>query len=102
MFDGLIPRDRVQVLENAVVDPMTTAQAPRRSRSRDVLRILYLSNLVPEKGCFELIEALERVSASERLPDISVRLVGEVTGEPPCTSGGHHRGTRVSSRRREE
>jgi glycosyltransferase involved in cell wall biosynthesis len=76
MFDGVVPADRVQVLENAVDDPFPdgVGSAPA---STGPLRVLYLSNLLPEKGWADLLEALERVSASGRPPELQIRLVGE-------------------------
>jgi glycosyltransferase involved in cell wall biosynthesis len=61
------------MLENAAEDPSAgwNGDAPRGSGKR----ILYLSNLVPEKGCFDLIAALE--SLGERASGTEVRLVGE-------------------------
>jgi glycosyltransferase involved in cell wall biosynthesis len=82
VFEDLVPQDRVGVLENAADDPATAGQEPPvRAPSPESLRILYLSNLVPDKGCFELMEALERASDSDALPNLHVRLVGEVTTE---------------------
>ena len=76
MFDGLLPRDRVRMLENAVDDPTrdlngTGAAAVKRSGKR----LLYLSNLVPEKGCFDLLAALEGMGDEGR--GLHLRLVGE-------------------------
>lgn len=82
MFDGLVPRGRVRVLENAVDDPLTFSSDGRPKPSPDgQLRILYLSNLLPEKGCLDLIEAIERGSNGGGLSRLRVRLVGEATDE---------------------
>jgi glycosyltransferase involved in cell wall biosynthesis len=80
MFGDLIPQQRVHVLENAVDDPR--GSEPRAERAPgEPLRLLYLSNLVPEKGCFELIEAIEQASRLDGLPALDLRLIGEVTNE---------------------
>jgi glycosyltransferase involved in cell wall biosynthesis len=73
IFDGLIPRDRVRLLENAADDP--TAEWEDGRRGSDGRRILYLSNLVPAKGCFDLLAALERLGDAGR--GAHVRFVGE-------------------------
>lgn len=79
MFDGLVPEDRVEVLPNAVVDPFT-AGAPVRSRDADEpVRVLYLGNLLPEKGCFDLLAALEELG-----PDgakLAVRFAGQASAD---------------------
>lgn len=75
-FEGLVSSDQILSVANVVPDPrrgFTRASSPRRVCSG--FRLLYLANLLPEKGCFELLEALRRV------PDLSssdweVRLVG--------------------------
>lgn len=77
MFAGLIPPSRVRVLENTSEDMgIETADAPPVERAADdELRLLFLSNLFPEKGCFDLIDALDRLG--ERARGISLRLIGE-------------------------
>jgi glycosyltransferase involved in cell wall biosynthesis len=80
IFGDLVPEERVGVLANAVDDPATPGEElPAKAPSTDPLRILYLSNLVPDKGCLELIEALERAADSGGLPNLQVRLIGEAT-----------------------
>jgi glycosyltransferase involved in cell wall biosynthesis len=70
-FRDLVPDDRVRVLENAIDDlPAANGRA-----HPDELTILYLSNLVPEKGCFALVDALERLG--ERLSGTRVVFAGD-------------------------
>jgi glycosyltransferase involved in cell wall biosynthesis len=78
IFGGLVPGDRVRMLENAGED--MRAMAPPSEKEPDAgLRILYLSNLVPEKGCFDLLDALARIGGAGG--PIEVRLVGEADPE---------------------
>lgn len=79
-FDGLVPEDRIRVLENVVDDPLEARQSgrhdsPQNARSPQGLRILYLSNLIPEKGCFELIRAV--AALGERARGWRLRFVGQ-------------------------
>jgi len=61
----LFPPGRVEVLGNVVEDPVaepqdaSTGSGPERGDGE--FRILYLSNLLPEKGCLDLLEAVERM-----------------------------------------
>lgn len=57
-FDGLIPRSRVSVLENGVPD----VHVDRSERSCACPRVLFLSNLHHDKGCFELLAALQTLA----------------------------------------
>lgn len=71
MFDGLVSRDRVRVLENCGDD----MGPPERAGGGRPVRLLYLANLFPEKGSFTLLDALDLLGARAR--DFSLRLVGE-------------------------
>lgn len=77
IFDGLIERDRVEVLENCADDMGAPRRAP--GRPERPLRLLYLSNLFAEKGPFVLLDALDLLG--ERARAIELRLVGEATPE---------------------
>lgn len=80
IFDGLIARERVSILENTSED-VAAASASRdegetsAARDQDELRLLFLSNLFVKKGPLDLIEALEQLG--ERARGISLRLIGE-------------------------
>lgn len=73
VFDGLVRPDRLRIVENVVDDvpPEARAQAGRATAG---LRLLCLGNLVPSKGCFELLDALERLGEHAR--GWEVRFVG--------------------------
>lgn len=71
-FDGLVPPERVCFVPN-VVDDFSGASR-RAPRNGSGFRILYLSNLLPEKGCFEVVRTVRRLGARSR--GWEVRIVG--------------------------
>jgi glycosyltransferase involved in cell wall biosynthesis len=77
-FAGLVDERRVQSVENVVSDPLEDcALAVDADADASVsFRLLYLANLLPEKGCFELISALHLLG--DACGGWEVRLVGEV------------------------
>ena len=77
MFDGFLPRSQVRVLENVADDLGNAVGSTPQTRSEGSgIRLLFLSNLLPDKGCLDLLAALERLR-DEGGPDLDVRLVGE-------------------------
>lgn len=76
MFEGLVPHERVRMLENAVDDPTRALNGKSITDGESSgKRVLYLSNLVPEKGCFDLLAAFEAMGEEAR--GVHLRLVGE-------------------------
>jgi glycosyltransferase involved in cell wall biosynthesis len=73
-FRGLVDSDRVRCVENVVPDPLTDSDDAGASPEHASFRLLYLANLLPEKGCFELIAALRLLG--EACSGWEVRLVG--------------------------
>ena len=73
IFDGLIPSDRVRLLENAAEDP--TPDWNGQPRDGDGRRLLFLSNLIPEKGPIDLLDAVDAMGDEAR--GLHVRFVGE-------------------------
>lgn len=82
----LVTPSQVRVLENVAEDitPRDAARLPstdrpdahrNKQRQDDPLHLLYLSNLLPEKGCFDLLDALAKLDHRED-PRIEVRFVG--------------------------
>jgi len=53
MLDGLVSRDRIDVVPNAVPDPGLV----QRDRSGRRVRALYLGNLIPSKGYIDVVHA---------------------------------------------
>jgi len=76
-FDGLVPSERVRCISNVVDDPLDepSYRPPAGLASGTALRILYLSNLRPEKGCFDLLAALRLLGS--KAAGWEVRFVGE-------------------------
>lgn len=76
MFDGLLPPSRVKVLANTSQDfGQGLGDIGRKSRIEPTRRFLYLSNLLAEKGLFDLLEALELLG--ERVGGSEFRFAGE-------------------------
>lgn len=73
MFDGLVPRSRVFVVENTVPSLNGTGSRERPTQPGP-LRVLFLSNLFPGKGVFDLLAALEALG--ERARGFEVHIVG--------------------------
>jgi glycosyltransferase involved in cell wall biosynthesis len=76
----LFPPDRVRVVANVVEDPLPSAgerssTALAGDAASNGLNILYLSNLIPEKGCFDLLDALDLIG--EQANGWRVRMVGD-------------------------
>jgi glycosyltransferase involved in cell wall biosynthesis len=76
---ALFPAGRVEVLENVVEDPLlqiarSSAMPPPRPEANGEFRVLYLSHLLPEKGCFDLLDAVDRLGP--RADGWHVRIVG--------------------------
>ncbi len=78
-FNGLVDSDRVRCVENVVPDPLIDSDDANASSEHASFRLLYLANLLPEKGCFELIAALRLLG--EACSGWEVRLVG--AADPP-------------------
>ena len=82
MFEGLIADDRIRLLENTSEDMAGRGgqlDAGTEREPDERLRLLFLSNLFPKKGCLDLIEALERLG--ERAAGVHLRLIGEAKPE---------------------
>jgi glycosyltransferase involved in cell wall biosynthesis len=75
-FDGLVAEDRVHCVPNVVDDPLAGCLSPTSAAPQDhvELRILYLGNLLPEKGCFDIISALRLLGEASK--GWEVRLAG--------------------------
>ena len=74
IFEGLIPEERVFVVENGVPD-LFAEQPERTDTARETL--LYMSTLTRTKGILELIRALSLVRAARPGSDVRLRIAGE-------------------------
>jgi glycosyltransferase involved in cell wall biosynthesis len=79
VYDGLVPPERVRILENAIVDPypggideLAEARRTRAAESPRALRILYLANDWSIKGAMTLVRALGHPG----LEEVEVRMAG--------------------------
>lgn len=75
IFAGLIPDDRVEILSNTSEDAGEGGSTEGDRRAGDEFRLLFLSNLFPSKGVFDLIDALDGLG--EDAAGVTLRLVGE-------------------------
>ncbi len=74
-FDGLVPPQRVWCVPNVVEDAWSGPMPARRAERTDgEFRILYLGNLLPQKGCFDVVRAVGRLGPISG--DWEVRIVG--------------------------
>jgi len=80
VYDGLVPRDRIRVLENTISDPWPSgiasfvgARRERASSNPGELRILYVANDFATKGAVTLIRTL----AEPGLERARLTMVGE-------------------------
>jgi len=73
-FDGLVEARRVHCVQNVVEDVRPSARAEESGHASEALRLLFLSNVLPEKGCFDLVAAL-RV-AGDQAAGWYIRIVG--------------------------
>jgi glycosyltransferase involved in cell wall biosynthesis len=61
-FEGIIPKDKIYVVKNFVEDSIFEF-AKDKTKTNDKLRILYLSNLMVEKGILYLLDSLLELDA---------------------------------------
>ncbi len=63
LLEGFLPEDKIFVQHNFIQDALIIPQDQILDQKRhDQLRIIYLSNLMKEKGIIELLEALEKLN----------------------------------------
>jgi len=93
-FQGLVAEDRVHCISNVVDDPLNGGLPSLLAEQSNTnkIHILYLANLLPEKGCFDVLAALRLLGKDSggwevRLvgpaaPDVEQRLRGEIDALP--------------------
>lgn len=77
IFTGLLPDERVRVLENTAEDMGAAAEHRESGDADGRLRVLFLANLIPTKGHGDLLSALDLL-AERGVGGIDLRLIGEV------------------------
>jgi glycosyltransferase involved in cell wall biosynthesis len=75
-FEGLVSANRVRCVPNVVDDPLGGEQPAQSAEQQRItgLRVLHLANMLPEKGCFDVLAALRLLG--EESNGWEVRLVG--------------------------
>jgi glycosyltransferase involved in cell wall biosynthesis len=75
-FHGLLPPSRVKCVANVVDDTLLGERADTRpDLPRHGLRVLFLSNLLPDKGCFDVVAAVGLLDG--KASGWEVRLAGQ-------------------------
>lgn len=79
MFDGIIPDDKVFICENGVEDEVVATREEIKEKLKgfkkyDKKKVLYLSNLMVEKGILDLLKASEEFNDNE----IEINLAGAI------------------------
>jgi len=77
IFEGLIPSERIHVVENGVSDLFSNCSDDVLLHNRPPHTLLYMSTISREKGFLDLIRALPRIR--ESLPSIRLRIAGSGT-----------------------
>lgn len=72
MFDGILPREKVTVIPNCADEEFLLSEAGLREKTQSfaekrTLQVLYLSNMIREKGCLDVLSAAEQC-AREKVP----------------------------------
>lgn len=80
IFGELVPRERIVVVENGIVDDFAPCGPVRRPRQGQPLRVLFLSTLVESKGFMDLLRAVPAVLS--QIPGVEFLFVGDGTGYP--------------------
>jgi glycosyltransferase involved in cell wall biosynthesis len=80
-FEGLLPADKVFVVENFAQDNLTEEAVI--DKPVDMVRLLYLSNLMKEKGILDFLIALSKLKADGLIfkADIAGKIEDESTNE---------------------
>lgn len=73
-FKGILPLEKIYVVENFVEDSLIENNPPKKEIRK--LKILWLSNLMNEKGIFELLDALEQLK--EVNIDFEAKIAGKI------------------------
>jgi glycosyltransferase involved in cell wall biosynthesis len=78
-FSPFLPANQIYELKNFVVDELFFEDKTLENKDYHELKIVYLSNLITEKGIFELLECLKMLE-NESIP-YSARIAGNIADE---------------------
>ncbi|WP_151809095.1 glycosyltransferase family 4 protein [Acinetobacter soli] len=73
-FDGILPAEKVYIVENFAEDFLIENNSPKKETKK--LKILWLSNLMKEKGIFDLLDALEQLK--EKGINFEAKIAGKI------------------------
>jgi glycosyltransferase involved in cell wall biosynthesis len=78
MFKGYVQQGRVVAVHNYYEDHLLIPERRLKEKwkSREPMRILYLSNLIPEKGYLLLLRAFLRLRRTNLLPGVELHFAG--------------------------
>lgn len=66
LLEGFLPEDKIYIQHNFIQDSLIIPKEDiLKLKKHDTLRIIYLSNLMKEKGIVELLEALESLNKNK-------------------------------------
>jgi len=77
MFEGLIPKDKIFVCQNGVEEEIFATEEEinnkiREFKSDNTLRVVYLSNLMKEKGILDLMETIRILKGKSKKVHLDV------------------------------
>lgn len=75
IFEGLIPSDKISVVHNGIDDPYKDRLEKKSYESANPIKILYLSNLMKEKGYVDVLRAIPDVIKEN--PQVKFFFAGE-------------------------
>lgn len=78
-FTSFIPEDQIYSLKNFIIDELFITDQEIEKKNYEIIRIVFLSNLMKEKGIFELLEAL--VILEEKGVKYEARIAGNIAPE---------------------
>lgn len=78
-FEPFIKPENIHVLKNFVIDELFLKDEVIQTKNYNELRILYLSNLMAEKGIFDLLEALV-ILEKRNIPYVA-KIAGNIASE---------------------
>jgi glycosyltransferase involved in cell wall biosynthesis len=86
MFEGILPPSRVFSVSNGIEGDVWRHSPPPRPRAaEEAFRVLFLSNLIPEKG-YPVILQMAKIALTRNMPVEFTIAGGRLDGRPPPAS----------------